>query len=200
VKLIPRLCFLAVTAGTVCLCVLAQELFLRPAGDQVKISAPKLNFLTGKPLDRLRDGNNVAYDFQLSILADSKATVLRRSFERFVFSYDLWEERFSVTRMRSTRSQVSHLTAAAAESWCVDNMGFSVAVTDPEKPIWVRLEVRAQDPKEPAPLINEPGMSIQGLIEIFSRASKARQPQYWKVEAGPIRLADLKRDSGRSGD
>lgn len=191
---------LASGALAFCLSLWAQELLLRTTGDHISISAPKLHFLTGKPLQRLRDGNSVTYDFQLSILGETQDTVLRRNFERFVFSYDLWEERFSVTRMRSTRSHASHMTAEAAESWCVENMSFSPSGIQPDRPIYLRLEVRAQDQKEVAPLLNEPGMSLSSLVEIFSRASKGRQPQYWKAEAGPVRLADLRRDRSRGDD
>lgn len=183
-----------------CLSLWAQDLLLRTSGDHVNVYAPKLHFLTGKPLQRLHDGNSVTYDFQLSILGDGQDVVLRRSFERFVFSYDLWEERFSVTRMRSNRGHVSHLTAEAAEAWCVGNMSFSPSGLATDRPLYLRLEVRAQDPREMPPLLNEPGMSLSSLIDIFSRASKGRQPQYWKAEAGPVRLADLQRDRNRGGD
>ena len=191
---------LATGALAFCLSLMAQELYLRTSGDHVSVFAPKMHFLTGKPLQRLHDGNSVTYDFQLSILGESPDTVIRRSFERFVFSYDLWEERFSVTRMRSSRSHASHLTADAAEAWCIENMSFSTTGIAQDRPISLRLEIRAQDQKEVPPLLNEPGMSLSSLIEIFSRASKGRQPQYWKAEAGPIRIADLPRDRGRGGD
>ncbi len=173
---------------------------MRNGGDQLHIEAPKLHFLTGKPLERIQNGNAVAYDFQLSVLAEAKTAVLRRSFERFVFSYDLWEERFSVTRMRSTQSLASHLTSAAAEAWCLDSMAFPSAGLPFDQPIWIRLEVRAQDAKEPGPVGGEEGISIASLIDIFGRASKTKQPQYWKLEAGPLKLANLRTAAGRGAD
>lgn len=200
--------FHAVPLRLLCLCVVlgvvirvvGQELSVRNGGDQLHITAPKLHFLSGKPLERIQNGNAVAYDFQLSVLGESKTAVLRRNFERFVFSYDLWEERFSVTRMRSTQNSAAHLTSAAAESWCLDNMAFPSTGLPFDQPVWIRLEVRAQDVKEPPPVPGEQGISIASLIEIFGRASKTRQPQYWKLEAGPLKLADLRSPSGRSAD
>ena len=197
-RVIPLLCvcvalFVGIRAA-------GQELSVRNGGDQLHISAPKLHFLSGKPLERIQNGNNVAYDFQLSVLGESKTSVLRRNFERFVFSYDLWEERFKVSRMRSTQSSADHLTAAAAESWCLDNMAFLSTGLPFDQPVWIRLEVRAQDGKEPPPVPGEQGISIASLIEIFGRARKTKQPQYWRLEAGPLRLADLRTAAGRSAD
>jgi hypothetical protein len=151
-------------------------------------------------LERIRNGNAVAYDFQLSVLGEAKTTVLRRNFERFVFSYDLWEERFSVTRMRSTQGSASHLTSTAAESWCLDNLSFPSSGLPADQAIGIRLEVRAQDPKEQSPMPGEQGISIASLIDLFGRASKTRQPHYWSLESGPLKLADLRNAAGRGAD
>ena len=48
----------------------------------------KLHFLAGKPLDRLKDGAAVVFLTQLTLTTDNFATSLRRTPERFVFSYD----------------------------------------------------------------------------------------------------------------
>jgi hypothetical protein len=199
VKLVRRHQQVAVFLS-VSLWVTGQELLVHNEGDQVRISAPKLHFLTGKPLQRIQNGNAVAYDFQLSVLGEAKTAVLRRGFERFVFSYDLWEERFSVARMRSTQGSVSHLTAAAAEAWCLDNMAFSTSGLPIDKPVWIRLEVRAQEPKESINPSADQGISIANLIEIFSRASKAKQPQYWNLETGPVKLSTLRSATVRGAD
>ncbi len=82
----------------------AQELQLTWDGAQLHVTAPQLHFLTGKALDRIRNGNAVAFDFQLS--AASGGSVLKRSLERFVISYDLWEERFAVTRLARDKAEM----------------------------------------------------------------------------------------------
>lgn len=181
------------------MCILGQELVVRDGDELLHISAPKFHFLTGKPLERIKNGNVVAYDFQLSVLGEAKSRVLGRNFERFVFSYDLWEERFSVSRMRSTQGSAAHLTAGAAEAWCLDHMAFSSSGIPGDMPVWVRLEVRAQEPKEQASIPGEEGLSIASLIDIFGRASKTKQPQYWKLEAGPLKLSAV-RAVGRGAD
>ena len=79
------------------------EVQVRLTGDNLRIKAPDLHFIRGKSLRSLRDGASVAFEIQVSILADGRTTVLKREIDRFVVSYDLWEERFSVTQMRGDR-------------------------------------------------------------------------------------------------
>src|SRR5580692_6648581 len=64
-------------------------------GDDLRVAAPQLHFLTGKPMERLKDGSSVVFLTQLTLSVDDVSNVLRRTPERFVFSYDLWEEKFS---------------------------------------------------------------------------------------------------------
>ncbi len=197
---IPPVAWVAVAAAvSLCFGLAAPELIVKRNDDQLFVTAPRLNFLTGKPLERMHNGQSVAFDFQLSVLGQSKIDVLRRGFERFSISYDLWEEKFSVTRMRSSRNLVTHLSSQSAEAWCLDNITFPASGLPLDQPVFVRLEVRAQEPKESLPAVDEPGISIANLIEIFSRAGKTKQPQYWKLEAGPLKLGDLRATAGRNG-
>ena len=61
------------------------------------MAAPDLHFLTGKPLERLKDAATVTFLSQLTLFSDAQGTVFKRAAERLVVSYDLWEEKFSVT-------------------------------------------------------------------------------------------------------
>ena len=166
-------------------------------GDDLRVTAPQLHFLTGKPLERLKDGSSVVFLTQLTLAADDASNVLRRTPERFVFSYDLWEEKFSVSKLGLTKRMASHLSASAAEAWCLDNVGISAAGLDPEGQFWLRFDLRAAEPKDEAAVIGEPGLNLKRLIEIFSRRPRDQQPQ-WTADAGPLRLAELKRLAGRS--
>jgi hypothetical protein len=40
-------------------------------GDSLHVTAPEFHFLTGKPLDRLKDGNTVVYVSQLTLFRDA---------------------------------------------------------------------------------------------------------------------------------
>jgi hypothetical protein len=165
-------------------------------GDNLHVSAPRLHFLSGKPLERLRDGATVVFLSQLTVLTDGRGGIFRRVPDRLVVSYDLWEEKFSVTRLGGTPRSVSHLSAAAAEAWCLETLLISASGLTPDRPFWVRLELRTADPREVSTAVGEPGISITRLIDIFSRKPGA-QESAWTLEAGPLRLADLARTPGR---
>src|SRR3954447_2226824 len=178
--------YLSVVASAACICVLTQDLLLRSSGEQVRVAAPRLHFLTGKPLERMRNGNSVTYDMQLIIYADNRQAILRRAFERFVVSYDLWEEKFSATRMRTDRTSAAHLTADAAESWCLDHLSVPTAGLAVDKPVYVRLDVRAQEPRDKRSSEDDDGISLSRLIEIFSKAGTPGSGAQWRAEAGPV--------------
>jgi hypothetical protein len=166
-------------------------------GDDLHVAAPQLHFLVGKPLERLKDGSAVVFLTQLTLTTDRFNNTLRRTPERFVFSYDLWEEKFSVTKLGPGQRTAAHLSADAAEAWCLDNVAVSASSLPPDQPFWLRFELRAADSRDEAAVIGEPGINLTRLIEIFSRRPRDQQPQ-WTAEAGPLRLGELKRIVGRS--
>jgi hypothetical protein len=179
-------------AAGLCLAVavlaLAQSLQVSQSAEEVRISAPGFHFLRGKSLERLQNGNTVAYDFLLSALGDGKTTVLQRAFDRFVISYDLWEQTYSVSRMRSNRGQAANLTAQQAEDWCISGMALRASSLPRNEPVWFRLEVRPQEPKQANSGFEESGPSLATLIDVFSRASGSKNTEVWRVETGPVRL------------
>ena len=158
------------------------------AGD-IRVAAPSLHFLTGKSLARLHDGAAVPFDFQLIIASGSKDNVVARSLERFTVSYDVWEEKFSVVRVRDLHRSGMRLSAASAESWCLDNIVIPAAGLPAGQQLWARLEIRSAEPKEP--LASASGINLATLIDIFSRPSRPQQDR-WSVESAPFQLADLK--------
>ena len=178
-------------AGLVCPLAAVELLLVRRDASGLRLSAPQLHFLTGKPLEQLKNGAGVSFLSQVTVTSESAATVLARRVDRFVVSYDLWEEKFSVVRLGPPRRSASGLTAQAAEAWCLDH-AIEVPVSLPAKrPFWIRLEVRAEDSKESAAVVGEPGINITRLIEIFSRPPRSQQPR-WVAAAGPLRLEELK--------
>ena len=168
------------------------ELVLKPSGDGLLVSAPRLHFLTGTSLAHLHDGLSVPFDFQLTMLSGSSQTPIWRSFERFVISYDLWEERFAVTRVTDPRRTISHLEAPAAERWCFEQLAVPTSGLAREDRLWLRIEIRSEDEKDGPPLLGPgDGISIAGLIDLFSRPVR-RQQQRWLLESGPFRLAEYR--------
>ncbi len=167
----------------------------RMNGEALSVSAPGLRFLEGKPLDRLKDGVPVSFDFQLSLLAAGDRAPLRRAFERFTISYDLWEERFSAVR-RGVLRQASRLTARAAESWCLDNLAVPTTGLARDRRVVVRLELRAADGNDSAPTRGDDGFSLTSLVDIFSRTARGRQPQ-WALETQAMRLDQVNGAGGK---
>ncbi len=192
-----RRCLLAFAAAPLVLAVSAQPLQVRLDGDFVRVSAPQLRFITGKTLDRLHDGGSVAFLGQLSLSLDGNATVQSRAVARFALSYDIWEEKFSVTRIQQTRRTVSHLSLDAAQNWIVDNLTLSSGAVPQDRPFWLRFEIRAEDPRDALDFIGGSGISLTRLVEIFSRPASSAQPR-WSLDVGPLNFADL-RPRPRSG-
>lgn len=168
----------------------SEDLLVRRIADQVHVLAPRLHFLAGKSLDRLHDGALVPFDFQLSIAAGLKSNVVARSVERFTVSYDVWEEKFRVVRLRDFRRSKPGLSANAAESWCLENLLVPVSSLPADKPLWARLEIRSVEPRDVG-ASSDSGISIPALIELLSRPPRAQQ-EHLTLESAPFRLADLK--------
>lgn len=205
---VTRRAFIGISGG-VLFGMASEELMVHPAGQELRISAPRLHFLTGSSLDRLRNGGTAPFDFQLSLSVGSRTNLFDRAVERIAVSYDLWEEKYSVTRMpgwatlrgavsrRSyERRGASHLSAAGAERWCIDNMAVSTAGIEMDQNLWVRLEVRSVEPRDSNPLFGDTGVSLNRLIDLFSHPPRSGQ-QHWALESGPHRLAELRRPEAR---
>ena len=101
----------------------AQQLEVRlDSGNLVRISAPAFQFLSGKPLERLKNGSSVSFLGQLSISTDANRTIQERALTRFALSYDIWEQKFAAVKIAEHpdgRRAVSHLSADAMETWCI---------------------------------------------------------------------------------
>jgi hypothetical protein len=187
-KKVAKTSLLMILLGTM---VAAQSLTARIEGNQLHIAAPRLHFLAGQALNRLKDGATVKYELQLEAKVDRNGTVLARTQEQFAISYDLWEEKFAVTKLGSSPRSISHLSAAAAEAWCVDNITIPVAAIGASQPFWIRLDYRADD-SGPTTEADNSGFILTGLIDIFSRRTRSEQ-LHGSDEVGPLRLESLKK-------
>ena len=172
------------------------DLLVHLDGDYLRITAPRLNFLSGQPLERLKDGASVAFIGQLTVSTSPNSLApVARSMARFAFSYDIWAERFSVTKIGQnpdSRRTVSHLSAQMAEDWCIENLAIDRSQIPPDKPFYIQLDLRAEDPRDQLSFLGDPGINITRLIEIFGRPGRSAQPR-WFGTAGPYRLDDLRK-------
>jgi hypothetical protein len=101
----------------------------------------------------------------------------------------VWEEKFSVVRVRDFRRSGMRLSAASAESWCLENLFVPAASLPAGQQLWARLEIRTAESKEVLPA--DSGINLATLIEVFSRPSRPRQDR-WSVESASFQLGDLK--------
>jgi hypothetical protein len=158
-------------------------------GAWLRLHAPQLNFVTGAPLARLHDGRSVTYVFTASIQIHRGGPRVHGLTRQVIFSYDLWEERFSVVQRDDPKVAASHLTVAAAEEWCVDLLALPVRAAPADKAFVVELECSLRE--ENAPAADAPSATtLTGLIDFFSRKEPSA-PLRWEAASVPLRLADL---------
>jgi len=160
-------------------------------GDNLRPMVPNLHFLSGKALDRLKDARTVAFVSQLTLLGEDRLTVFRRTPQRFYVSYAIWDEKFKVTMPGATPESSMWPTAEQAENWCVENLAISALGMAPDRPYWLRFELRTADSKDLSRVWSDTGISVSGLIEIFSRRPEPNEP-HWMMEKR-LRLMDLRR-------
>jgi hypothetical protein len=190
-RITRRLCLVAGFTAPLGWSLAVPHLLIRREGSNLRISAPQIRFLTGKALEQLKNGVKVAFVSLITLTPSETSTViLARVVDRCIVSYDIWEEKFSVTRPGPPLRQASRLTVPATEAWCLDALVPIPAGLASESSFWVRLELRAEDPRESASIVGEPGINLNRLVEIFGRPPRNTQ-QRWMEMAGPLRLQDL---------
>jgi hypothetical protein len=166
-------------------------------GDNLRVAAPTLHFLIGKPLERLQDADTVTFLSQLTLFSDTHGTVFRRTAERLVVSYDLWEKKFSVTIPGRGQRRPFEGDAPQVEAWSLENLAISALGLAPERPFWLRFDLRTATRRDLASVMGDSGLSLSALIDVFSRKVGAGDLS-WTANAGPLRLLDLPRTpSGR---
>jgi hypothetical protein len=166
----------------------AQTLTLNAAGDALGVRTRNFNFLEGPVLTRLKEGRSVRVDFELTVLSKPEGPIVKQAVQGFTVSFDLWEERFAVSRAGSPPRSISHLRANDAESWCLENLTMSISSLGigRDTPFWLRLVYRVQDL---APVAEGPGerYTLQALIDRLSRRREEADLAK-SVSGGPFRL------------
>jgi hypothetical protein len=165
----------------------SQSMTVTTTGGEVRVQAPGFRFITGEPLARLKDGLTARVDLGIQVLAGPGAAAAAQSRQTFVLSYDLWEERFAAAVSGTGSRSVSHLTAAAAEAWCIQQLTVPVSALGSlrSQPFWIRLESRivngTSDGRE------EEGLTLRGIIDTLSRRQASEKTSH-SAEAGPFRV------------
>jgi hypothetical protein len=184
--------------GGIATAMAAEEMILRAQGSLLNFTAPRVHYLSGRPLERMKNAAEVDYDFRVTLAARARVNTVREKAGRFRISYALWEERFKIVEVLPNRGKTkADLTAEEAEAWCVQEMsGFDVTGIDANQQLWVRMEIWAEDEPQKSVFgkdnITEDGISLNGLVEKLSPWKRKTAPR-WTVEAGPITLEQLRR-------
>lgn len=176
--------------GLLAITVSNDDLFVRRSQNDLRVLAPRLHFLTGKTLQRLRDGATAPFDFQLTISKGTKNNVIARAVQRFVISYDIWQEKFAIVRM-SDLHKWGNASSNAAEAWCVDNISVPALNLPAGEDLWARLEIRSVDQKGLSSPVSDSGISIISLVELFSRPPRPQQDR-WTLETAVFHVDALK--------
>jgi hypothetical protein len=169
----------------------AQSLTVRAAGDMLQVRGSGLRLIEGVVADHLKDGRSVRVDFEMTILDKAQGAAVTQSRQSFTLSFDLWEQRYAVTRTGAAPRSISHLAARDAEAWCLENLSIPLTALGRfarDLPFWVRLEYRVQDQPSPAP---EPGplFALGTLIDALSRR-RAEEALGQSFESGPFRIGN----------
>src|SRR5262245_13687218 len=118
----------------------AQSLEVRVDGDHLRIAVGNSRFVAGDSLMRLRDGAAVTFFVRVSTLTGKAGKILSSTEYRFVVSFDIFEEKFQVTRTMPSAKVSSHLSMTAAEAACNDGLELSITGVAPSMPFWIRWE------------------------------------------------------------
>jgi hypothetical protein len=167
----------------------AQSVTIRTIANALHVQARGFSFIEGPVLTRLKEGRSVRIDFELNVLTKPDGPVMKQAAQGFTLSFDLWEERFAVSRIGSPPRSISHLRPRDAENWCLENLTVPVSSLGfgRDTPFWIRLAYRVPDV---APESNEaPGerYTLRGLIDRLSRRREEADLAK-SVDAGPFRL------------
>jgi len=166
----------------------SQSMTVTTTAGEVRVQAPGFHFISGQPLARLKDGLTLRVELEIRVLAGpGAAAAAAQSRQTFVLSYDLWEERFAATVSGTGSRSVSHLTAAAAEAWCIQQLAVPVGGLGSlrTQPFWIRLESRILNGKSDGR--EDEGLTLRGIIDTLSRRQASEKTSH-STEAGPFRV------------
>ena len=121
------------------------------------------------------------------LAAAGAGTAAAQNRQTCVLSYDLWEERFAAAVSGSGSRSVSHVTAAAAEGWCIEQLTVPVSALGAlrSQPFWIRLEARIIDGDSAGR--DSEGLTLRGIIDALSRRQASEKTSH-STEGGPFQV------------
>lgn len=172
----------------------AQVLGLTWDDGKIRVAAPMFHFVEGPIVERLKSGVPAAFTVSVTISTDSRKSILKQASERFVFSYDLWEEKYATALPSRRLGPVTHRTSGAAEAWCLDQLSITASDLPSKKPLWFSLEVKAVE--RPQDGDSSMPTSLSSMIDLFGR-NRPKETRRWQTESGPVELDQIPKLSGK---
>jgi hypothetical protein len=151
-------------------------------GDQLRVAAPQLHFLGSEVLQRLHNGIAVNYVFKIGITPNRYSKPTTETSYRFIISYDIFEEKFAVSRIEPNPRSITHLSEAAAQLWCLDSISLSTTGLAADQSFWVTMEYQSVEPKP----TTESGDPDRTLIDASRKAQ--REESRGTIMGGPFSL------------
>jgi len=155
------------------------------------VKAPDLKFLSPAAQARLHDGATVTYKFRLVVSATKTGTALAEYTYHCVFSFDILEEKYKVSRREPGYRAASHLSESSARDLCLDSLTIPAASLTSNAAFWISMEYQLEDRRSVADQ-NESGTVLDTLVNIFGRRNKAAEPAD-TLRGGPFRMEDLRK-------
>jgi len=168
----------------------AQTLSVKLDGDQLRVSAARPAFFSKEIVQRLHNGIAVNFVLKVGTTTSVSTTPMMQSIYRFVISYDIFEEKYAVSRLEPNPRSITHLSETAAQLWCLDSVALVTTRIAADQPFWIHMEYQTEETKTAVP--ESGGSIIGGLIDVFSRKSQ-RQDARGSLMAGPFSLLDLRK-------
>jgi hypothetical protein len=161
-------------------------------GKHLRVAAPQMHFLAGEALERLHNGATVPYTITLAVVARHAGEQVFLLQKRFLISFDLWEEKYSVVQAGRDGAAASRLSADMAEAWCLEQMPIPLHAVPEAQSFMVKLECSIDESEKEGGRKGNSVLTIAALIDIFSRKSETKPPK-WEASGGPFHLDELKR-------
>jgi hypothetical protein len=186
---------LALITAVVCvspLAVVAQSFDVRAVADVLQLRGSGVGLIEGRVAEHLKDGRSVRADFELTLLDKPRGGAVAHGQYGFIVSYDLWEQRFAVTRVGTPPRSISHLSARSAEGWCLENMTVPLASLGRfahNVRFWIRIDYRVEDRAPAANPEDDSTFGLRTLIDVLSRRRQDEMPVR-SLEAGPFRVGN----------
>jgi len=172
--------------------LVAQSFDVRAVADMLQLRGAGLGLIEGRVSEHLKDGRSVRVDVELTVLEKPRGGPVAHGKYTFNVSYDLWEQRYAVTRVGTPPRSISHLTARSAEGWCLENMTVPLASLGRfahDVPFWIRIDYRVEDRAPAANPEDDSTFGLRTLIDVLSRRKQDEMPVR-SLEAGPFRVGN----------